>query len=188
MTWSIATAARSYSGLDVHEPTFARLAQHFFTTFPQIAVAALHPPLGRGRSTPAAASRSFSAPPTAHRDPPMRSVTPAWAWPPRGSGPRWALDLVDGRRHRRHSSCSSSAGGRCPSRRSRCGQRVIQLTRNRLAAAHRRQGRRGLWLGAVGPPGARVRQLTSGAGTSPAPPAGLARRALQNVENRRLAS
>ena len=60
-------------------------------------------------------------------------------------GGRVGLDLLDGR-ETEATALRWCAAARCRSRPSRCAARVIQLTRNRLAAADRNEGRRGIWL------------------------------------------
>lgn len=130
--------------LDEHEPTFARLAQNFLTTFPQLEGIRFTHRWGGAIDTCSRFSVFFG---TAHRG----RVAYATGYTGLGVaatrfGARVALDLLDGR--------STEAT------RSRYVRRkpvpfppeplrtaVIQLTRNRLAAADRRDGRRGLWLG-----------------------------------------
>jgi glycine/D-amino acid oxidase-like deaminating enzyme len=130
--------------LDDHEPTFARLAQNFLATFPQLEGIRFTHRWGGAIDTCSRFSVFFG---TAHRG----RVAYATGYTGLGVaatrfGARVGLDLLDGR--------STEAT------RSRYVRRkpvpfppeplrtaVIQLTRNRLAAADRREGRRGLWLG-----------------------------------------
>ncbi len=129
--------------LDDHDPSFARLAQHFLTTFPQLEGIRFTHRWGGAIDTCSRFSVFFG---TAHRG----RVAYATGYTGLGVGAtrfgaRVALDLLDGR--------STDAT------RSRYVRRkpvpfppeplrtaVIQLTRNRLAAADRRDGRRGVWL------------------------------------------
>jgi glycine/D-amino acid oxidase-like deaminating enzyme len=133
-------------GLDQREATFARLAQHFFTTFPQLEGTRFSHRWGGAIDTCSRFSVFFG---TAHR----RRVAYAAGYTGLGVcaarfGATVALDLLDG-----HDS---------PATRLRYVRRkpvafpaeplrwvVIELTRNRLAAADRRQGRRGMWLRAL---------------------------------------
>jgi glycine/D-amino acid oxidase-like deaminating enzyme len=129
--------------LDDHEPTFAKLAQHFFTTFPQLADVRFTHRWGGAIDTCSRFSVFFG------RSAGGR-LTYAAGYTGLGVGAtrfgaRVALDLLDGRD--------------TPATRLRYVRRkpvpfppeplrtaVIQLTRNRLAAADRNEGRRGLWL------------------------------------------
>ena len=132
------------AGLDVHEATFAKLAQHFFTTFPQLRGLRFTHRWGGAIDTCSRFSVFFG---TAHDG----RVAYAAGYTGLGVaasrfGARVALDLVDGRdtevtrlRYVRQRPIPFPPE---PFR-----SAVIQLTRNRLAAADRRQGRRGLWLG-----------------------------------------
>ncbi|MEA2213060.1 MAG: hypothetical protein QOF83_3008 [Solirubrobacteraceae bacterium] len=132
------------AGLDAHEPTFARLAQHFFTTFPQLRGLRFTHRWGGAIDTCSRFSVFFGTTLGGR-------VSYAAGYTGLGVvasrfGARVALDLVDGRdtevtrlnyvRHRP-----------VPFPPEPLRSAVIQLTRNRLAAADRRQGRRGLWLG-----------------------------------------
>ncbi len=132
------------AGLDVHEPTFARLAQHFFITFPQLRGLRFSHRWGGAIDTCSRFSVFFGT---------TLGGRVAYAAGYTGLGvaasrfgARVALDLVDGRdtevtrlRYvRRHP---------LPFPPEPLRSAVIQLTRNRLAAADRRQGRRGAWLG-----------------------------------------
>jgi glycine/D-amino acid oxidase-like deaminating enzyme len=128
---------------DQRDETFARLAQHFFTTFPQLRGIRFSHRWGGAIDTCSRFSVFFG---TAHRG----RVAYAAGYTGLGVcasrfGAAVALDLLDGRQ--------------TTATRLRYVQRkpvpfpaeplrwaVIELTRNRLAAADRRQGRRGLWL------------------------------------------
>jgi glycine/D-amino acid oxidase-like deaminating enzyme len=132
--------------LDDHDRTFGRLAQNFLTTFPQLEGIRFSHRWGGAIDTCSRFSVFFG---TARRG----RVAYATGYTGLGvAATRWgarvALDLVDGRD--------------TPATRSRYVRRkpvpfppepartaVIQLTRNRLAAADRRDGRRGLWLGTL---------------------------------------
>jgi glycine/D-amino acid oxidase-like deaminating enzyme len=129
--------------LDDHEPTFARLAQHFFTTFPQLEGVRFTHRWGGAIDTCSRFSVFFG---TAHGG----RLAYALGYTGLGVGAtrfgaRVALDLLDGRetdatrlRYVRRKPVPF------PPEPLRTG--VIQLTRNRLAAADRDEGRRGLWL------------------------------------------
>jgi glycine/D-amino acid oxidase-like deaminating enzyme len=147
--WGGFDAVYRYGGpvrdaLDDHDRTFARLAQHFFITFPQLRGIRFTHRWGGAIDTCSRFSVFFG---TAYSG----RVAYATGYTGLGVGAtrfgaRVALDLLDGR--------STEAT------RSRYVRRkpipfppeplrtaVIQLTRNRLAAADRRDGRRGIWLG-----------------------------------------
>ena len=129
--------------LDDHDGTFGKLSQHFFTTFPQLEGLRFTHRWGGAIDTCSRFSVFFG---TAHSG----RVAYAVGYTGLGVvatrfGARVALDLVDGRE--------------TPATRLRYVRRrpvpfppeplrtaVIQLTRNRLAAADRNEGRRGLWL------------------------------------------
>jgi hypothetical protein len=132
--------------LDDHQATFAKLWQHFFTVFPQLEGLRFSHRWGGAIDT---CSRFFR-------------VLRAGAERPG----RLRARLHRPWRQRQPLRCSRRPG---PARRSRdrgdaaalrtpaaahlppepLQSVVIQLTRNRLAAAERREGRRGLWLGAL---------------------------------------
>ena len=100
--------------LDEHDPTFARLAQNFFTTFPQLEGCA-SATAGAARSTPAAASRCSSAPPIAAAWPTRVGYTGLGVGATRfGAGV--ALDLLDGRAHRGDGEPLRARASRCRSR------------------------------------------------------------------------
>jgi glycine/D-amino acid oxidase-like deaminating enzyme len=129
--------------LDQREETFARLSQHFFTTFPQLEGIRFSHRWGGAIDTCSRFSVFFG---TAQRG----RVAYAAGYTGLGVGAARfgagvALDLLDGReteatrlRYVRRKPVPFPAE---PLR-----WAVIELTRNRLAAADRRAGRRGLWL------------------------------------------
>ena len=132
--------------LDVHDATFARLSQHFFTVFPQLRGVRFSHRWGGAIDTCSRFSVCFGS---------ALDGRAVWAAGYTGLGvgaTRWgaevALDLLDGR---------DSEATRLRFVRSRplpfppepLRSAVIQLTRNRLAAADQREGRRGLWLGTL---------------------------------------
>jgi glycine/D-amino acid oxidase-like deaminating enzyme len=129
--------------LDDHGPTFARLSQHFFTTFPQLRGIRFTHRWGGAIDTCSRFSVFFGT---------ALSGRVAYAAGYTGLGvaasrfgARVALDLLDNQ---------PSAATQLDYVRRRpvpfppepLRYAVIQLTRNRLAAADRRQGRRGIWL------------------------------------------
>jgi glycine/D-amino acid oxidase-like deaminating enzyme len=129
--------------LEQSDRAFAMLAQHFFTTFPQLEGIRFSHRWGGAIDT---CSRFFAFTGTSHGGRVAHTVghTGLGVCASRfGAG--LALDLLDGVE-------SEAAGLR--SMRSRptpfppepLRWAAIELTRNRLAAADRRQGRRGLWL------------------------------------------
>jgi glycine/D-amino acid oxidase-like deaminating enzyme len=132
--------------LDDHGPTFATLSQHFFTTFPQLEGVRFTHRWGGAIDTCSRFSVFFG---TALEG----RVSYAVGYTGLGVGStRWgaqvALDLLDGRR----TEATSLAFVRrkpVPFPPEPVRSAVIALTRNRLAAADRRQGRRGVWLGAL---------------------------------------
>jgi glycine/D-amino acid oxidase-like deaminating enzyme len=130
--------------LDDDEATFARLAQNFHTTFPQLRGIRFSHRWGGAIDTCSRFSVFFG---TAVRG----RVAYAVGYTGLGVastrfGARVALDLLDGR-------CTEATRSRYVRRKpvpfppEPLRTAVIQLTRNRLAAADRRDGRRGLWLG-----------------------------------------
>lgn len=146
--WGGYDAVYRYGGpvgpqLDDDEPTFAKLSQHFFTTFPQLEGIRFTHRWGGAIDTCSRFSVFFG---TAHDG----RVAYAVGYTGLGVastrfGARVALDLLDGReteatrlRYVREKPVPF------PPEPLRSG--VIQLTRNRLAAADRNRGRRGLWL------------------------------------------
>jgi glycine/D-amino acid oxidase-like deaminating enzyme len=129
--------------LDECDATFAKLSQHFATTFPQLADLRFTHRWGGAIDTCARFSVFFG---TSHR----RRVAYAVGYTGLGVaasrfGARVGLDLLDGREtdatRLRYVRSKPFPFPPEPLR-----SAVIQLTRNRLAAADRRAGRRGLWL------------------------------------------
>jgi glycine/D-amino acid oxidase-like deaminating enzyme len=132
--------------LDDDDRAFGRLAMHFFHTFPQLSDLRFEYRWGGAIDTCSRFSVFFG---TAHRG----RVAYAVGYTGLGVaasrfGARVALDLLDGR---------STEATRLRYVRRRpvpfppepLRFAVIELTRNRLAAADRREGRRGLWLRAL---------------------------------------
>lgn len=132
--------------LDDHDATFGRLSQHFFTVFPHLEGVRFTHRWGGAIDTCSRFSVCFGS---------ALAGRVVWAAGYTGLGvgaTRWgartALDLLDGR---------DTEATRLRFVRTRplpfppepLRSAVIQLTRNRLAAADRREGRRGLWLGAL---------------------------------------
>ena len=149
--WGGYDAVYRYGGpvsaeLDDHEPTFARLSQHFFTVFPQLHGVRFTHRWGGAIDTCSRFSVFFGR---------THGGRAAYALGYTGLGvgasrfgARVALDLLDGRAT--DATALSMVRRRpvpFPPEPLRTG--VIQLTRNRLAAADRQEGRRGLWLTAL---------------------------------------
>lgn len=129
--------------LDDDEKTFALLSQHFFTTFPQLEGVRFTHRWGGAIDTCSRFSVFFG---TAHGGRVAYAVgyTGLGVVPTR-FGARVALDLLDGREtEATRLRYVRSKPVPFPPEPLRSG--VIQLTRNRLDAADRNQGRRGLWL------------------------------------------
>jgi glycine/D-amino acid oxidase-like deaminating enzyme len=125
------------------DATFARLAQHFFTTFPQLADLRFTHRWGGPIDTCSRFSAFFG---TSH------AGRVAYAAGHTGLGiaasrfgARVALDLLAGRRTE-VTALQYVRSRPIPFPPEPLRWAVIQLTRNRLAAADRRQGRRGAWL------------------------------------------
>jgi glycine/D-amino acid oxidase-like deaminating enzyme len=129
--------------LDDHDATFGRLSENFFTVFPQLEGVRFTHRWGGAIDTCSRFSVCFGS---------ELGGRVVWAVGYTGLGvgaTRWgaqvALDLLDGR---------ATESTRLRFVRTRpmpfppepLRSAVIQLTRNRLAAADRREGRRGLWL------------------------------------------
>jgi glycine/D-amino acid oxidase-like deaminating enzyme len=146
--WGGYDAVYRYGGpvgpqLDDHDPTFARLSQHFFTAFPQLEGVRFTHRWGGAIDTCSRFSAFFG------RALNGRAVY-ALGYTGLGVGAsrfaaRVALDLLDSR--------TTDATGLTMVRRrpvpfppEPLRWAVIQLTRNRLAAADRDDGRRGIWL------------------------------------------
>ena len=129
--------------LDDHDATFARLSQHFFITFPQLDGLRFTHRWGGAIDTCSRFSVFFG------RALKGRGVY-ALGYTGLGVGAsrfgaRTALDLLDGRdTEATETRLARSRPLPFPPEPLRSG--VIQLTRNRLAAADRNDGRRGLWL------------------------------------------
>jgi glycine/D-amino acid oxidase-like deaminating enzyme len=132
--------------LDDHAATFGKLSQHFFTTFPQLEGVRFTHRWGGAIDTCSRFSVFFG---TALEG----RVSYAVGYTGLGVGAtRWgalvALDLLDGR-------TTEATRLRFVRRKpvpfppEPVRSAVIALTRNRLAAADRREGRRGLWLSAL---------------------------------------
>ena len=147
--WGGFEAVYRYGGpvrpeLDDHDATFALLAQNFRTTFPQLEDLRFSHRWGGAIDTCSRFSVFFGT---------ALDGRVAYATGYTGLGvastrfgARVALDLVDGR----ETEATRSRYVRrkpVPFPPEPLRSAVIQLTRNRLAAADRRDGRRGLWLG-----------------------------------------
>lgn len=129
---------------DEHDPTFATLSQHFFTTFPQLEGVRFTHRWGGAIDTSSRFSVFFGL---AHSG----RVAYALGYTGLGVaaarfGARVALDLLDGR-ETEATRLRYVRSKPVPFPPEPLRWAVIQLTRNRLAAADRREGRRGLWLG-----------------------------------------
>jgi len=129
---------------DEHDATFALLSQHFFTTFPQLEGLRFTHRWGGAIDTCSRFSVFFGL---AH------GGRTAYALGYTGLGvassrfgARVALDLLDGR-DTEATRLRYVRSKPVPFPPEPLRTAVIQLTRNRLAAADRREGRRGLWLG-----------------------------------------
>ena len=129
--------------LDEHDATFGRLAQNFFTTFPQLEGLRFTHRWGGAIDTCSRFSVFFG---TAYRG----RVAYVAGYTGLGvASTRWgaqvALDLLDGRR----TDVTESRYVRrrpLPFPPEPLRMAVIALTRNRLAAADQHEGRRGWWL------------------------------------------
>jgi glycine/D-amino acid oxidase-like deaminating enzyme len=129
--------------LDEHDATFSRLSQHFFTIFPQLEGTTFSHRWGGAIDTCSRFSVFFG---TALRGRAAYALgyTGLGVGASRFGG-RTALDLLDGRETEATAlKLVRSRPLPFPPEPLRSG--VIQLTRNRLAAADRHEGRRGLWL------------------------------------------
>jgi glycine/D-amino acid oxidase-like deaminating enzyme len=149
--WGGYDAVYRYGGpvrpdLDDHDATFSRLSQHFFATFPQLEGVRFSHRWGGAIDTCSRFSAFFG---TAYGG----RVSYAAGYTGLGVaasrfGARVALDLVDGR----ETEATRSRYVRTkpvPFPPEPLRSAVIQLTRNRLAAADRNAGRRGAWLRAL---------------------------------------
>ena len=146
--WGGYDAVYRYGGpvgpqLDDHEPTFAKLSQHFFATFPQLEGLRFSHRWGGAIDTCSRFSVFFGR---------ALGGRVAYALGYTGLGvgasrfgARVGIDLLDGRES--EATALTMVRRRpvpFPPEPLRTG--VIQLTRNRLAAADRNDGRRGIWL------------------------------------------
>jgi glycine/D-amino acid oxidase-like deaminating enzyme len=146
--WGGYDAVYRYGGpvgpeLDDHDPTFARLSQHLFTAFPQLDGVRFTHRWGGAIDTCSRFSVFFGRA-LGGRVSYALGYTGLGVAASRFGG-RVALDLLDGR----SGEATALAMVRrrplpFPPEPARTG--VIQLTRNRLAAADRHDGRRGVWL------------------------------------------
>jgi glycine/D-amino acid oxidase-like deaminating enzyme len=146
--WGGYDAVYRYGGpvgpeLDDHEPTFARLSQHFFTQFPQLEGLRFSHCWGGAIDTCSRFSVFFG---TALGG----RVAYALGYTGLGVGAsrfgaRVAVDLLDGR-VTEATALSLVRRRPLPFPPEPLRSAVIQLTRNRLAAADRNHGRRGIWL------------------------------------------
>lgn len=129
--------------LDDHEPTFAKLAEHFFATFPQLEGLRFTHRWGGAIDTCSRFSVFFG---TAHRGRVVYSVgyTGLGVGATR-FGAQVALDILD-RRETEVTRLRYVRRKPVPFPPEPFRSAVIQLTRNRLAAADRDEGRRGVWL------------------------------------------
>jgi glycine/D-amino acid oxidase-like deaminating enzyme len=133
-------------GLEEREETFARLSQHFAATFPQLQGLRFAYRWGGAIDTCSRFSVFFG---TAHRG----RVAYAVGYTGLGVaasrfGARVALDLLDGR-ETEATRLRYVRSKPVPFPPEPLRSAVIQLTRNRLAAADRKGGRQGLWLRAL---------------------------------------
>jgi glycine/D-amino acid oxidase-like deaminating enzyme len=129
--------------LDEHEATFSRLSQHFFTTFPQLAGTRFSHRWGGAIDTCSRFSVFFGKALGGH-------AVYALGYTGLGVGAsrfgaRTALDLLD-RRETQATRLKLVRSRPLPFPPEPLRSGVIQLTRNRMAAADRNEGRRGLWL------------------------------------------
>jgi glycine/D-amino acid oxidase-like deaminating enzyme len=146
--WGGYDAVYRYGGpvrpdLDVHDATFARLSQHFFTTFPMLAGTRFTHAWGGAIDTCSRFSVFFG---TAAQG----RIAYALGYTGLGVGAsrfggRTALDLLD-RRETEVTALDLVKTKPIPFPPEPLKAAAIQLTRNRLAAADRNDGRRGLWL------------------------------------------
>jgi glycine/D-amino acid oxidase-like deaminating enzyme len=146
--WGGYDAVYRYGGpvgpeLDDHEPTFARLSQHFFTQFPQLDGVRFSHRWGGAIDTCSRFAVFFG---TALGG----RVVYALGYTGLGVGAsrfgaRVGIDLLDGRATEA-TALSLVRRRPLPFPPEPLRSAVIQLTRNRLAAADRNQGRRDIWL------------------------------------------
>ena len=146
--WGGYDAVYRYGGpvgprLDDHDPTFAKLSQHFFTVFPQLEGVRLTHRWGGAIDTCSRFSVFFGRA-LGGRVAYALGYTGLGVGASRFGG-RVALDLLDGRA----TEATNLAMVRrrpVPFPPEPLRTAAIQLTRNRLAAADRHEGRRGVWL------------------------------------------
>ena len=129
--------------LDDHDPTFARLSQHFFTQFPQLEGLRFSHRWGGAIDTCSRFSVFFGRALEGR-------VVYALGYTGLGVGAsrfggRVAVDLLDGRATEA-TALSLVRRRPLPFPPEPLRSAVIELTRNRLAAADRNQGSRGVWL------------------------------------------
>lgn len=146
--WGGYDAVYRYGGpvgphLDDHGPTFATLSQHFFTTFPQLEGLRFSHRWGGAIDTCSRFSVFFGKALSGR-------VVYALGYTGLGVsasrfGARVGLDLLDGRLTE-ETALAFVRRRPAPFPPEPLRTAVIQLTRNRLAAADRRHGRRGVWL------------------------------------------
>jgi glycine/D-amino acid oxidase-like deaminating enzyme len=131
---------------DEHAATFATLSQHFFTVFPQLEGLRFSHRWGGAIDTCSRFSVFFGSALEG------RAVYAAGYTGLGVGATRWgaqvALDLLDGR-DTEATRLRFVRSTPVPFPPEPVRSAVIQLTRNRLAAADRREGRRGLWLGTL---------------------------------------
>jgi glycine/D-amino acid oxidase-like deaminating enzyme len=129
--------------LDEHDPTFATLAQHFFHTFPQLEGVRFTHRWGGAIDTSSRFSVFFGTA-LAGRVAYATGYTGLGVGAARFGG-RVALDLLDGR-DTEATRLRYVRSKPVPFPPEPLRWAVVQYTRNRLAAADRNAGRRGLWL------------------------------------------
>jgi glycine/D-amino acid oxidase-like deaminating enzyme len=146
--WGGYDAVYRYGGpvgpeLDEHDPTFARLSQHLFTAFPQLEGVRFTHRWGGAIDTCSRFSVFFGRA-LGGRVAYALGYTGLGVGASRFGG-RVALDLLDGRTSEA-TELEMVRRRPLPFPPEPLRTAVIQLTRNRLAAADRQEGRRGLWL------------------------------------------
>jgi glycine/D-amino acid oxidase-like deaminating enzyme len=129
---------------DEHDPTFATLAQHFFTAFPQLEDVRFTHRWGGAIDTSSRFSVFFGTA-LGGRVAYATGYTGLGVAAARFGG-RTALDLLDGR-DTEATRLRYVRSKPVPFPPEPLRWAVIALTQNRLAAADRREGRRGIWLG-----------------------------------------
>ncbi|HUA45673.1 MAG TPA: FAD-dependent oxidoreductase [Solirubrobacteraceae bacterium] len=149
--WGGYDAVYRYGGpvgpqFDDHDATFARLSQHFFTVFPQLEGVRFSHRWGGAIDTCSRFSVFFGRA-LGGRVAYALGYTGLGVGASRFGG-RVALDLLDGRTSEA-TALEMVRRRPVPFPPEPLRSAVIQLTRNRLAAADRNEGRRGLWLTAL---------------------------------------